>query len=277
MKMMITMTEPFINAMFLTHMTGLSRRRVFFSEAELTRVKNAATPLPGSGGDGWVTTQEAIVAYMLQILGKTLLPQGSTGKCLVKFILDARKNLGLPANQSMGSGMNFVNVPVENVLQLSLPEIASNIHEALLTGVASPERQRKQWRLLAGAAERNLDRAVMAELHARQDCDLVLMINNQSKRELPDFGAAGRAERVMTNAGPTLFLPGKGGMEVYIDPAVFESAGHSASGTAASQALAALREELPKDSTFPPVLLASSKNHVADSVAGKQSKRHQAV
>ncbi len=94
----------------------------------------------------------------------------------------------------------------------------------------------------------------------RRGCDLVLQINNSSKRQLPDFGTGdtapeirlwvswsylqtsdgnnrrhvllrnhtvniheqsfppwtGRCEKAMTNAGPTLFLPTKGGMEAVL-------------------------------------------------------------
>ncbi|CAE6970393.1 HST [Symbiodinium sp. CCMP2592] len=40
----------------------------------------------------------------------------------------------------------------------------------------------------------------------------MLGINNSSKRELPDFGS-GKCNAVLTNAGPTLLLPAKGGIE----------------------------------------------------------------
>jgi hypothetical protein len=49
-------------------------------------------------------------------------------------------------------------------------------------------------------------------------------VNNSSKRALPDFGS-GRCQSVITNAGPTIFLPADGGIEVHLDPSVFSSAG----------------------------------------------------
>ena len=48
-------------------------------------------------------------------------------------------------------------------------------------------------------------------------------VNNSSKRALPDFGS-GRCQSVITNAGPTIFLPAEGGIEVHLDPSVFSSA-----------------------------------------------------
>ncbi|CAE7559770.1 HST [Symbiodinium sp. CCMP2456] len=48
----------------------------------------------------------------------------------------------------------------------------------------------------------------------------MLGINNSSKRELPDFGS-GKCNAVLTNAGPTLLLPAKGGIEVFLDNSVF--------------------------------------------------------
>mmetsp|Transcript_48563 Transcript_48563/g.67488 ORF Transcript_48563/g.67488 Transcript_48563/m.67488 type:complete len:86 (+) Transcript_48563:2-259(+) len=74
-------------------------------------------------------------------------------------------------------------------------------------------------------------------------CDLVLQINNSSKRQLPDFGT-GRCEKAMTNAGPTLFLPTKGGMEVLLHSNVFSSTGCSSAQK--QKALDALRSELPR-------------------------------
>lgn len=43
--------------------------------------------------------------------------------------------------------------------------------------------------------------------HFTEDnCDLKFAVNNSSKRILPDYGI-GRCDSVVTNAGPTVFLP----------------------------------------------------------------------
>ncbi|CAE7236873.1 HST, partial [Symbiodinium pilosum] len=74
--------------------------------------------------------------------------------------------------------------------------------------------------------------------------DIMLSINNSSKRQLPDFGT-GRCQSVLTNAGPTLLLPAKGGIEVYLDNSVFRSA-KCYSTSSQQKAAESLRSYLPK-------------------------------
>jgi len=260
LKSMVKVLAPCVDTLFLNNLYGLSRRRVFFSHAEVAAIKEAATPqVSASGEDAWVTTQEALAAYLLITLGRHLLPAHSKGTACVMFLLDARKCLGLPSNQLLGNGLNFMMLKVERLLSRSLPEVAACIHEALTTGSASPERQCQQWKLMAGACEQGMEFDVMQDLQKRKGYDIMIALNNQSKRELPDFGTAsgGRAEAFMTDAGPNLILPAKGGIEVLLGSEVFSSAGCSSSGRKAKQALAALRQELPAAANELPTLLDS--------------------
>lgn len=123
-----------------------------------------------------------------------------------------------------------------------MPEIASELHEALSTK-ESGKKLGKQWRLITGACEIKKVFDIYMEYLSTSGCDLVLQINNSSKRELPDFGN-GRCEQVVTNAGPTLLLPAKGGMEVFLHSSVFSSTGCSSAQK--QKALEALRSELPR-------------------------------
>jgi len=63
---------------------------------------------------------------------------------------------------------------------------------------------------------------IMSAIHRGKNIDLRFAVNNSSKRPLPDFGS-GRCESTITNAGPTIFLPAKGGIDVHFDPSVFSS------------------------------------------------------
>ena len=75
----------------------------------------------------------------------------------------------------------------------------------------------------------------MAKIHQLKGIDLKFAVNNSSKRGLPDFGS-GRCQSVITNAGPTIFLPAEGGIDVHLDNTVFSS-----SGCSKAQKLEALR------------------------------------
>lgn len=96
------------------------------------------------------------------------------------------------------------------------------------------------WRMTSGACELGTEHSVLRKVHSPENVDLKFAVNNSSKRLLPDFGK-GNCESVITNAGPTIFLPAKGGMDVHLHPSVFSGCGQAQ----VQAALKALRE-LPK-------------------------------
>jgi len=253
MLWMMSVMAPCLDVLFLNKLSSsLSRQRVFFSDDELTAIKAAATK-----SEGWVTTQEALTAYMLSVLAKHLVPKRPKHKAAVIFLLDARRCLGMPANQLLGNGMNFMKVEVCDVLQKSLSDLAYELHDALTSGMASPEMQRDQWQLQCGACERGMDFEVMKDLMKTSAYDIFFAINNQSKRQLPDFGGAGGKGRVSTfisNAGPNLWVPARGGLEVHLGSELFTSAGYSSNSPAAQKAISALRAELPNSEQKPRLL-----------------------
>lgn len=243
MKATMVLFSSTYDALFRNAGVGLYRDRLFFADAELAALKSFATPKTVEPGkDNWVSTQEAFVAYMIHTLGQQLVSPTAKGACKVVFFLDPRKSVGLPANQLLGSGLVLFMVKIDNFRRLSLPEIASELHEALSTK-ESGKKLGKQWRLITGACEIKKVFDIYMEYLSTSGCDLVLQINNSSKRELPDFGN-GRCEQVVTNAGPTLLLPAKGGMEVFLHSSVFSSTGCSSAQK--QKALEALRSELPR-------------------------------
>jgi len=240
-KAAFPLISPLYDRLFLIGITGdLTRPRVRFSERELARIKAVATPVDG---DGWVSTQEALSAYILLTIGKATLPPTSQGRAVATFILDARKALGFQHDDIIGSGLVFLTVGLSGLLQMSLPEVAGALHE-LAKVELSQEAVRRRWLLVAGAANIGLEFDVMWKARP-SNYDICLFLNNQSKRELPDFGeetSGGVAESVLTNAGPTLVLPIKGGVEVFLDQSTLRAAKSSSARLAA---LEALRSEIP--------------------------------
>mmetsp|Transcript_136233 Transcript_136233/g.353227 ORF Transcript_136233/g.353227 Transcript_136233/m.353227 type:complete len:475 (-) Transcript_136233:340-1764(-) len=241
MKVAFPLISPLYDWLFLAGITGdLTRPRVRFSDSELARIKAAATPVDG---DGWVSTQEALSAYILLTIGKAALPPTSQGRAVAAFILDARKALGFRSDDIIGSGLVFLRVGFSGLLQMSLQEVAGTLHELSKSNL-SQEAVRNRWRLVAGAANIGLEFDVMRDAYPTK-YDICLFLNNQSKRELPDFGqeaSGGAAESVLSNAGPTLVLPTRGGVEVLLDPSTLKAA---RSASARLAALEALRREIP--------------------------------
>ena len=244
-KILVPVLAPVVDTLFLHTRMGLDRHRIYFSDEELAAIKEEATPTAVKPGqDSWVTTQEAFCAYLLMTLGKHILAPDAKGTVQMMFLLDARKALGLPANQLMGGGLTFTSVMVQDMKALTLPEIASKLHEALARGEGSLEAQKARWQLLNGACEKKLEHSLMQEFHYKRGVDMKLAVNNSSKRPLLDFGR-GPAESVVSDAGPSLLLPAKGGLYLYLDQQVFTSAKCSCKEKR-SKALEALRADLPK-------------------------------
>eukprot|EP00444_Apocalathium_aciculiferum_P030595 CAMPEP_0183422610 /NCGR_PEP_ID=MMETSP0370-20130417/27923_1 /TAXON_ID=268820 /ORGANISM="Peridinium aciculiferum, Strain PAER-2" /LENGTH=522 /DNA_ID=CAMNT_0025606719 /DNA_START=55 /DNA_END=1623 /DNA_ORIENTATION=- len=237
---------PVYDFLWLRGITGeLARPRVYFSNDELARIKSAATPEAGSSGDGWVSTQEALTAYLLLTIGRAVLPPASRGRVAAVFLLDARKAIGLGPQDLLGSGLVFVKVSFDGLLQMSLAEVATVLHERCKTGT-SAETLSKRWRLVAGAADIGSEfDAMMDAMPKRREYDMFLMLNNQSKRQLPDFGSdasGGQVQGVVSNVGPTLLLPAEDGIQVLLDPTILRV---TKSRKTRRAALAALRSEIP--------------------------------
>ncbi|OLQ03582.1 Anthranilate N-benzoyltransferase protein 2 [Symbiodinium microadriaticum] len=245
---LVPVLAPVVDTLFLHTRLGLNRHRVYFSEEELAVIKDEATPTEVQPGqDKWVTTQEAFCAYLLMTLGKHILPADAKGMVQMMFLLDVRKALGLPANQLMGGGLTFTSVLISDLKLRTLPELASQLHECLSKHEGSLEAQKARWQLLNGACEKKMEHTLMQEIH-NKTVDMKLAVNNSSKRPLLDFGS-GPAESVVSDAGPSLLVPAKGGgLFLYLDPNVFSSAKCS-SKEKRSQALEALRADLPQRGT----------------------------
>mmetsp|Transcript_3934 Transcript_3934/g.10599 ORF Transcript_3934/g.10599 Transcript_3934/m.10599 type:complete len:493 (-) Transcript_3934:533-2011(-) len=231
-----------MDVMFLSGMYSLGRPRVFLSDAEVARIKDAATPPPGvKSSHTWVSTQEALSAYLLQTIARAVLKPGSKGEGMVMFWLDPRKFLGLEQDHQMGCGFNIVQVPCGNVTNRSLQEVAGTLHNFFASKVTEKD-MRRQFRFFWGSCEHNMQMAAFSKLReAQSNYDVILQFNNQSKRSLPDFGAAGgQTSSVLTNAGPTIAVPAEGGMDIYLD---LDMLGNSKSK--ADLVLTRLRGELP--------------------------------
>ncbi|CAL1126767.1 unnamed protein product [Cladocopium goreaui] len=225
-RIVIPLVGAIMDTFFLHGGWSLTRHRLFFSDDDLARLKEEATPkeVPANM-DNWVTTQEALCAHML-LAFRPLLKKDSAGDVQMMFLLDARKALSLPSNQIMGNGLTFtsISIPTQQVLSMDLPGLASHLHQALSVREGSLESQKELWRTITGACHRGVENDIMRKIHKMKNIDLKFAVNNSSKRTLPDFGS-GRCQSVITNAGPTIFLPADGGIEVHLDPSVFSSAG----------------------------------------------------
>jgi len=233
-----TMLMAMMRAMDMIWYAGLApelgRARILFSNADLDRIKRAATPPRGSKGDGWVTTQEAMSAHLLLSLGRALLTEGKADAVTgVDTWIDCRKHLGLPADAAGGIGFGVMRYMVEGLLDKKLWEVAQVIHEE--AKLLTPEVAKKEFGIAIGMFRQGLGAdlafsGVQAQFnHATKGkFDLLLKLNNQSKRKLPDFGkAGGAASSVLTNAGPSLLLPVNGGVELFLVDDVFNGASNA--------------------------------------------------
>eukprot|EP00435_Cladocopium_sp_Y103_P068517 s592_g31.t1 len=206
-RIVIPLVGAIMDTFFLHVGWSLTRHRLFFSDDDLGRLKEEATPkaVP-ENMDNWVI----------------LSCKGSVGQNIRAISL----SIPPPSNQIMGNGLTFtsISIPTQQVLSMDLPSLASHLHQALSVKEGSLESQKELWRTITGACHRGVEHAIMQKIHKRKNIDLKFAVNNSSKRALPDFGS-GRCQSVITNAGPTIFLPADGGIEVHLDPSVFSSAG----------------------------------------------------
>merc|ERR1719473_1842228 len=73
------------------------RQRLHLNNAQLNEVKKHATPAASTEApDGWVSTQEAVVAYLVLGLWRTFFRSINGGTAKVSFLVDIRRYLELP-------------------------------------------------------------------------------------------------------------------------------------------------------------------------------------
>jgi hypothetical protein len=228
------MVNAMMRSMDIVFKAGLSkttaRTRLAYSNEDLERIKRAASPPDGSPGDGWVTTQEAISAHLLLCLGRAILPAGKVDAVTgVKLWLDVRKLLGIPGDASSGFGFSTGLCTVEKLLEKTLWQVANAIHDELKK---FPAEFKKMSGVFTTLVHRGLGVDLMASMMSKDKehptkgkFDVLLQLNNQAKRVMPDFGDAGGVpSAVLTNAGPSLILPTKDGVELFLVKDVFEGA-----------------------------------------------------
>jgi len=202
---------------------GKSGQRVQLSltHAQLQDIKNLATPSPetvSDGQDGWVSTQEAVVAHLTLSLWKSLRSDVKTGgTACVSFLVDVRRGLGVDDKLAFGTGFQPGSMFLEDMCTLDLKECATKIHEdykIMTKNVA------KSWCTWHRAFEYRVRvKEFMRDLQNSKHSDLSITINNNSKRAMPDFGAAGGgvASNFMSNMGPTLLIATTHGMDVILE------------------------------------------------------------
>jgi len=226
-----------MRTMDLIFFAGLSntwaRKRLTFSRSQVDHIKKAATPPKGTPGGGWVTTQEAVTAHILLSLGRAILPAEATDAVTgVTLVLDGRSRLGMPADAAFGLGATTCNILVERLLEKSLWEVALCIHDELQA--FTPEKVKRNLGAFFSLTETGLG-PEFCLTHMQQSgkhnlkgkYDLHFMLNNDSKRVLPDFGGAGGAAMVLYNTGPSLLLPAPGGVELFLAKDAFMGASSS--------------------------------------------------
>jgi len=194
------------------------RVRLLIPNDKLQALKTAATPPPDAGGDGWVSTQEAVVAHLLLSLWNTFMVSKSVrdgGCACVSFFVDVRRYLGLAENLSFGTGFQVVDLHVKGMESKSLSECAAEIHEGSRSfGTLAKQK----WCLWHRAFEDRvrLERFVRNTM-STPSSDMTLTVNNNSKRDPVDFGCAGgRASQFMSSMGPTLLLSSNEGLEIIL-------------------------------------------------------------
>lgn len=184
-----------------------TRHRMFFSNSELNALKAHATA--GIKSVPWITTQEAFVAHLVQVI-PTFLGKGP--RVGVLLWLDGRRFAGLKRTCT-GTGLALF-AHVFETKGKALGELAEEFQLALKK--FGPEVV-GQWKAGEEGQEYLLDKPVGPPYAWRlAKCDHVLMLNNQSKIPLLDVGT-GPAESAASTSGPTLFVPHPDGLEAFFD------------------------------------------------------------
>jgi len=200
------------------------RLPLYLSDADLKRIKSAATPQESGA---WVSTQEALCAFFLQTLGKMKAKETGvqpTKPGGVRIFRDVRPLLKLKKDHMLGVGFYLQVIKVDDYLKLSLAHVAQKIHEEYMaTDLLA--RFEKQMGTMNWFTKPETGVPFMYgafSMLGDSDCDMTFGLNNQSKVSLPDFGIApdGSEQRLLTSAGPNVLLPAKGGMQVFLSPDV---------------------------------------------------------
>lgn len=215
----------FMDMLFFAGLSkATSRTRIFFSHADVARIKKMATPPVGSKGDGWVTTQEALAAHILLALGRVILPTlkktRNPPRAGCFLTTDLRKKFGLPANFPSGMCVGTIAAVVDDPLAKSLPELAGILHDTVKEFTV---KEAELWfSSMCTACKYGMVQDWFIQMEGKKGkdgpFDLLLRLNNQTKREYPDFGLAGGVPTVaLTNAGPSLLYPADGGIELFLE------------------------------------------------------------
>lgn len=195
------------------HLFFAGSRRIYYSPAELARIKEAvgATTTPGLGQGSWITTQEAVVAHIVTSLGRALLPPESKGVANVSIVYDMRPFLKLDPNHSYGCGFLDVASRIEGVHTKGLREVAQTLHDVLQERKTETIRA---YKVLLSGFSHGLGLTTVMKQRSPFPSDLEIFINNQTKQQLPDFGQ-GPAQHVRTE-NPAAWLPDSEGIQVNI-------------------------------------------------------------
>eukprot|EP00928_Gymnodinium_smaydae_P023216 TRINITY_DN19241_c0_g1_i1.p1 TRINITY_DN19241_c0_g1~~TRINITY_DN19241_c0_g1_i1.p1 ORF type:complete len:607 (-),score=88.50 TRINITY_DN19241_c0_g1_i1:246-2066(-) len=201
-------------------MLGEAANRVclYIPKDKVNALKTAATPPADAGGDGWVSTQEAVVAHLLLSLWKAFMTGVALkhGGCAsVAFFVDMRKMLGVADNYFFGTGFQVVEFYVKDMQTKSLAECAADIHEESRN---LGQKASQKWHLWHHAFQDKVRfEHFVNDMVTSQGSDMTLTVNNNSKRELPNFGNAGGVVKgMMSSMGPTLLLARGGGLEIIL-------------------------------------------------------------
>lgn len=203
---------------FLSIGKGSPRLQLCLSNSQMQEIKDLAMPLPETAGDGWVSTQEAIVAYLTLALWRSFFSRSAKHDIAqVSFLVDVRKPLGINDNVAFGTGFQPCSIFLESVSSFGLRECAAAIHERYKAMIESAA---KNWCLFHRAFEYRIEAdEFVHELSTSRSADMSITINNNSKRQAPDFGAlaGGQASDFMSNMGPTLFVATASGMDIFLE------------------------------------------------------------
>lgn len=198
------------------------RHQLLLSAADLKAIKEAATP-----DVGWVSTQEALAAFLLQNIGRLWAAERQADAKkpgLVRMWRNCRKALGLEARHVLGVGVFIQSIPVgEDYLAVPLPTLAVRVHDAYAG--ATDEDMRGQLYTFNELSTHSVA-AFMPNIQTFMDkggYDASLQLNNMSKFELPDFGSGSPSPRTfLTVAGPSVVVPApEDGVAIYLEADIF--------------------------------------------------------
>lgn len=203
---------------FLSLSQGNMRLRIPVAKDRVEQIKTMATPPPGAEGDGWVSTQEALVAHLLLTLWQTGIGRsGNSGRACLSLLVDVRRFLEIDAGIPCGTGFQMVSTYIDGMDNLDLVSCATAVHNAC-KGVG-PEAAAR-WSLWHRGFECRVEsEAFIRDLRTSQrSSDLSLAINNNSKREACDFGpsAGGLVSEYASTMGPTLIMATRDGLDILL-------------------------------------------------------------